>query len=112
MGGIIGALIVKGLVKEPAAYALQKALEYITSDFEQNADIVHERMARVNALVAKVHELSVASGLPEAEGPACEQKITKQIGANSEMLARLEERDFSDVEKLFGQFCKPPNDQK
>jgi predicted hydrocarbon binding protein len=110
--GQVGFAIGRALVKEPTVHALESALEYITSDFEQNADIVHERMATVNALVAKVHELSVASQLPESDEPACAQKISQQIGANSEMLAHLEQRDFSDVETLFGQLCESSNNQR
>jgi hypothetical protein len=104
--GQIGFALGRALTQEPTAHALQSALKYITSDFEQTANLEHERMATVNALTSKVHELSLASRLPESDEPACRQKIAQQIGANSEMLARLERRDFGDVESLFGQLCE------
>ena len=107
VGGQIGFTLGRVLTQEPTAHALESALEYITSDFEQTADIVHERMATVNALMTKVHELSVANQLPGSEEPACAQKISQQIGAHSEMVARLEQRDFGDVERLFVQLCEP-----
>jgi hypothetical protein len=106
VGGQVGFTLGRVLTQEPTAHALESALEYITSDFEQTADIVHQRMATVNALAAKVHGLSVANRLPESGEPACAQKISQQIGANGEMVARLERQDFSDVERLFGQLCE------
>jgi len=73
---------------------------------------VQQRMSTVNVLVAKVHDLSVADRLPESDEAACTQKIAEQLRANSEMLARLERRDFTDVERLFRQFCEPATNQK
>jgi hypothetical protein len=94
-----------GKGKNPIVNVIDAAAEWLH-------EYVQQRMATVNILVTKVHELSVAGQLPESDEPPCAQKIAEQFRANGEMLARLERRDFSDVERLFGQFCEPPNNQK
>jgi hypothetical protein len=75
---------------------------------EQAAKVLPERMAAVNVLIAKVHELAVAHGLPKSEEPACSDKIAQQIHNSSEMLDRLERGDVSDVQKLFQEVCATP----
>lgn len=106
--GQLGFALGRALVKEPTARALQSALEYITGDFEQGVELERERIATVSALTTEVHRLAAANRLPESSEATCSQKIAKQIGANAEMLARLERRDFSDVGNLFGQVCLSP----
>jgi len=65
-----------------------------------------DRMGTVEALIAKIHEISVANGLPQSEEPACGDRISTRIGADKNMLARVQQRNFQDVEVLFVQLCK------
>jgi hypothetical protein len=64
------------------------------------------RMATVNALLAKIHELSVANGFPLSEEPGCAEKISTRIGADKNLLARVEHGDFQDIETLFRELCE------
>ena len=66
-----------------------------------------DRMATVNALMAKVHELAVANRMPQSDETGCDTKIAQQIGTHKEMLSRVEHRDFEDVGKLFQELCEP-----
>jgi hypothetical protein len=72
---------------------------------EDNEKLLATRMATVNALLAKVHELAAAAGLAPSDEPGCAGKISTRIGADKNMLNRLERRDFSDVERLFSGLC-------
>jgi|SRR5579872_3586385 len=83
-----------------AAKRLRKMIEEAQKDLS-------DRMAIVNALAAKIHELAVADSLPASDEATCDVKISQQIGADEEMLGRLEQRDFTDVEPLFQKLCKP-----
>lgn len=94
----------RGVFRSDASSALlDKALIVATSAAEK---LVSDRMGIVNALMVKIHELAVANKLPESDEPACDQKISQQIGTSKEMLDRLEHRDFADVEDLFQKLCK------
>ncbi|MGB7602964.1 MAG: hypothetical protein WBM24_21860 [Candidatus Sulfotelmatobacter sp.] len=95
---------------------LDDALKFITSSTE-NARREEEaqeaaRMATVSALIAKIHELAVANNLPAGDESACDQKISQQIGANKEMLVRAEQRDFSDLERLFLDLCATSRERR
>ena len=54
----------------------------------------------------KIHEFSVANGLPQSEEPACDDRISTRIGSDKAMLGRIEQRNFQDVGALFEEFCK------
>jgi hypothetical protein len=73
---------------------------------EENEKLQVGRMATVNALLAKIHELATASGLSQPGEAACAEKISTRIGANKNMLARIEHGDFQDVGQLFRELCE------
>jgi hypothetical protein len=73
---------------------------------EENEKLQAGRMETINALLAKVHELSVASGLAPSEEPKCASRISTRIGADKNMLGHIERGDFQDVEGLFSQLCQ------
>lgn len=73
---------------------------------EQATKLDPVRLAAANALIAKVHELAVASGLPQAEEQGCSQKIALEMHKSDAMLNRLERGDVSDVGKLYRDLCE------
>lgn len=73
---------------------------------EQADKALPDRMRTVEALMAKIHELSLASGLAQSEEPACDDRIATRIGADKKMVARFEQRNFQDVGALFEELCK------
>lgn len=104
-----------GPIPEPLLFAsadnhgsrpLIGAAKRLRQMIEQAEKVLPDRMATVNALDAKIHELAIADGLPQPEELGCADKISKRIGADKNMLGRLEHRDFQDVEVLFNQLCK------
>jgi hypothetical protein len=81
------------------------AAKYLRATIEQGDRLLAGRMATVDALLAKVHQLAVAEHLSPADEAACNDKISRQIGSNKDTVARVERRDFTDVEKLFPEMC-------
>jgi hypothetical protein len=79
---------------------------------EQGPQVFPDRMATVNALNAKIHELAVANKLSDSEEAECNLKMSQQIGANRDMLGSVERLDFTDVERLFPAVCGPSAGQK
>jgi hypothetical protein len=105
-----------GPISEPLLFAsadshgsrpLIGAAKRLRQMIEQGATALPDRLATVDALIAKVHELFVVSKLPESEEAECSQKISQRIGTDPNMLGRVEQRDFGDVEKLFPVICAP-----
>jgi hypothetical protein len=104
-----------GPIPEPLLFAaadnrgsrpLIGAAKRLRQMIEQAEKALPDRMGTVDALMAKIHEFSLASGLAQSEEPACDDRISTRIGADKNMLARVEQRNFQDVGALFEELCK------
>jgi hypothetical protein len=105
-----------GPVPEPMLFAeadnkgrepLIGAGKRLRASIERGDQLLSGRMATVNALLAKIHELAVANGLAQSEEPGCAGKISTRIGADKDVLGRVEHGNFQDVSSLFSELCKP-----
>jgi hypothetical protein len=104
-----------GPIPEPLLFAaadnhgskpLIGAAKRLQQMIEQAEKVLPDRMAIVDALLAKIHELALTDGLQQSEEPGCADKISTRIGADKNMLARLAHLDLQDVGVLFGELCK------
>jgi hypothetical protein len=104
-----------GPIPEPLLFAaadhhgskpLIGAAKRLREMIEQAEKALPDRMRTVEALMAKIHEFSLASGLAQSEEPACDDRISTRIGADKNMLAHVEQHNFQDVGALFEELCK------
>jgi len=104
-----------GPIPEPLLFAVADhhgskpligAANQLREMIEQAEKALPDRMRTEEALMAKIHEVSVANGLPQSEELACDDGISTRIGADKNMLGRIEQHNFQDVGALFEELCK------